>query len=205
MKKELFIRDLKEGLVIREIFLVRKKVLKQTREGNDYYDLLLADKTGEIEAKVWSDSGAMGVEFDRGDFVLVTAKVDVYRQKARLIIEDMSRVDSSEVDMAVFVPTCPQDIDAMLDRLKNVVSGIDNEHLRALVDTFFSDSELVEKFKTAPGAVRMHHTYIGGLLEHTLSVAGLIELICKHYPDLNRDLLLVSALLHDIGLSLIHI
>jgi len=197
--KNCYVCDLAVGEKITETFVVRRKQLKQTRRGDNYLDLLLADRSGEIDTKVWPGSGAIGAEFERGDYVEVTATVDEYEGKKQLVVERLRKLDPGEIDLHDFVPASPRDIDGMLVRLKEVAESVSNPYLRALADAFFSDADLVGEFKSAPGAAKMHHAYIGGLLEHTLSVVGLAELVCRHYPDIDRDLLVSSALLHDIG------
>ena len=198
MKKR-YVRDLVVDEFVHDVFVVRKKQLKQTRKGDSYIDLVLADRTGEVDAKIWSNSAAMGVAFERGDFVAVSAGVEDYGGKVQLNIHDLKKVAPEDVEISDFVPSSAHDADEMLASLKQIASSLENPHLRALLQEFFSDEELIGRFKTAPAAVRMHHTYVGGLLEHTLSVVGLAELVCKHYPDLDRDLLIASAILHDVG------
>jgi len=197
--KERYVSDLAVGQAIQETFFVRKKLIKQTKRGDDYLDLLLADRTGEIEAKIWSSSNAISVQFERGDFVEISARVEAFGDKVQLVIDNLRKLDFSEVDKGDFIPVCPRDIEEMLARLKEIAYGISNPHLKSLIEAFFNDATLLERFKNAPGAKEFHHAYIGGLLEHTLSVVGLVELVCKHYTDVDRDMLVAAAIFHDIG------
>jgi len=200
--KRYYVRDiqgLEVGDALTDVFLVRRKQVRQTRRGDDYLDLTLADRSGEISAKIWSNSDAMGVEFDRGDYVEVEAIVGEYDDSKQLVVEKLRRIDAADVALEDFVPSCSQDIEGMLERLKQMAQSVSNTYLRALLDVFFDDGEFIERFKRSSGAARLHHAYAGGLLEHTLSVVGLADLMCRHYPDIDRDLLIAAAILHDIG------
>lgn len=198
MKKH-YVRDLEEGQSIQDVFFVSKKQIRQTQNREDFVDLLLSDYTGEIEARIWSNSSAISVDFGRGDFIEVAGRVVSFREKKQLVIDDLRKLDREKIDLNDFIRVCPRDRDEMLGKLREIAYSVSNPHLKALVVAFFNDEELLEKFKVAPGAKEFHHAYIGGLLEHTLSVVGLADLVCRHYTDIDRDLLITSAIFHDIG------
>jgi 3'-5' exoribonuclease len=188
--KQRFIADIKAGDVVDDIFVLSEKILSQKRDGNNFLNITLSDKTGTIKGVVWDDVDRITTGITSGDFVHVNGHVGEYRGALQVVIKKMGSIPSDRVDTSDFLPQTSRDIDGMFDRLSD---------LKRLVDAFWKDKEFVRKFKTAPAAKKMHHAYIGGLLEHTLSMVSLADKIAAHYSGVDRDLLLVGAIFHDIG------
>jgi 3'-5' exoribonuclease len=198
MKKQ-FINTLNPGDSVDDIFVLSKKSLKQKKDGDNYLEVVLADKTGKINAVAWDNIEQIIAATGSSDFVLVKGSVSQYNGKQQLVIKEMAAYASESVQPADFIPTTPRNADSMFDRLVALTRDMKNEYLKKLLDAFWNDEEFVRKFKTAPAAKKMHHAYIGGLLEHTLSMAFLVDRLAGHYSGIDSDLLLTGAILHDIG------
>ncbi|MBU0699156.1 MAG: HD domain-containing protein [Proteobacteria bacterium] len=198
MKKQ-FIKDFKPGDFIDDIFVLAEKTVAQKRDGNKYLNIILADKTGSIKGVVWDNVDRIAAGLSSGDVVGVQATVNEYKGTAQLVIKNMTAGPAEAVDPAEFLPATRLDIENMFERFLKIAASLKDGHLKALLDAFLSDEEFVRKFKTAPAAKKMHHAYLGGLLEHTLSMATLAEKIAGHYSGIDRDLLIAGAMLHDIG------
>jgi len=198
MKKR-FITDIKAGDRVDEIFVLSEKILSQKRDGNNFLNVTLSDKTGTIKGVVWDNVDQIAAGITSGDFTLVNGSVGDYRGTLQVVIKKMEPISPDMIDPSDFLPQTSRDIEGMLERLMKITETIKTDYLKALIDTFFKDKEFVNKFKTAPAAKKMHHAYIGGLLEHTLSMVSLAEKIAGHYSGIDRDLLLSGTVLHDIG------
>jgi 3'-5' exoribonuclease len=198
MKKR-FITDIKAGDRVDDIFVLSEKILSQKRDGNNFLNVTLSDKTGTIKGVVWDNVDQIAAGITSGDFVYVNGSVSDYRGTLQVVIKKMGPFSPDQIDPSDFLPQTSRDIKGMFERLVKRVDSITTDYLKALIDAFFNDKEFVNKFKTAPAAKKMHHAYIGGLLEHTLSMTSLADKIAGHYSGINRDLLLTGAILHDIG------
>jgi len=197
--KEVFVRDVVENQNIDSIFLVVEKRMAETRSGTPYLRLRLSDRTGEIEGRVWEQASQLEREFEKDDFVRFKGRVTRYQDTLQIVIHHIQRLPESAVDPSDFLPTSTRDIEAMWDELKSVAAGVGNRSLRDLLEAFLNDPEFSTKFKRAPAAKKLHHVYIGGLLEHTINLCKLVEAVSKIYSGLNKDVLLTGAILHDIG------
>lgn len=197
MEKHLWVKDIKEDDIVNDLYLVKAKRLGQTKNGASFLSLTLSDKTGSIEARVWENADKLAALFKEGDIIEINGKAGSYRNQIQLTLKDLA--PSKEDNPSIFLESTPYDISGMLKELKGIVKSIENSDLRNLINSFLSDHGFVEKFKEAPAAKNFHHGYIGGLLEHTLSVCRLAGHVHKHYPELDRDLLVAGAFLHDIG------
>ncbi len=198
MKKR-FITDIKAGDVVDDIFVLSEKILSQKRDGKNFLNITLSDKTGMIKGVVWDDVDRITAGTTSGDFVHVNGSAGEYRGALQVVIKQMVPFPADSADPADFLPQTSRDIEGMFDRLLRITDSIKTDYLKKLVDAFWKDKEFVRKFKTAPAAKKMHHAYIGGLLEHTLSMVSLADKIAGHYSGVDRDLLLAGALFHDIG------
>lgn len=196
---KLFVNDIRDRSRVESAFLVKEKIESLARNGKPYLTLHLMDKSGEIEGRVWENVEALGARFEKNDFIFIAAKATVYLGKMQLIISDLSRIPDNEVNLAEFLPAGERNRCDMLDELAAVVGSCANLHLRQLLEAFFADADFVDLYSTAPAAKGMHHVHLGGLLEHSLDVARLVDLIAPVYPGLDRDLLVAGALLHDVG------
>jgi 3'-5' exoribonuclease len=197
--KKLCVADIKDRDLVDGIFLVKEKIMAMAKNGKPYLTLKLMDKTGELDAKVWDNADEVGTLFDKNDFLAVRAKASVYLGKMQLVLSELARVPEQSVNLADFLPETERDINLMVDELKRLLASLKDPDIRRLLDTFFGDQELMAQFRVAPAAKGMHHVYLGGLLEHSLAVAKLVDGITPLYQGLNRDLLIAGALLHDVG------
>jgi len=198
MKKQ-FITDIRAGDRVDDIFVLSEKILSQKKDGNNFLNITLSDKTGTIKGVVWDNVDQIAAGITSGDFAHVNGSVSEYRGTLQVVIKIMEPFPSDRIDPSDFLPQTSRDIEGMFERLVKRMESIATDYLKALIDAFFKDKEFVNKFKTAPAAKKMHHAYIGGLLEHTLSMTSLADKIAGHYSGINRDLLLSGAILHDIG------
>ena len=198
MKKQ-FITDIRAGDRVDDIFVLSEKILSQKKDGNNFLNVTLSDKTGTIKGVVWDNVDQIAAGITSGDFAHVNGSVSDYRGTLQVVIKNMEPFSPDRVDPSDFLPKTSRDIEGMFERLVKRMDSITTDYLKALIDAFFKDKEFVNKFKTAPAGKKMHHAYIGGLLEHTLSMVSLADKIAGHYSGIDRDLLLSGAILHDIG------
>jgi 3'-5' exoribonuclease len=181
-------------------FLVLAKEIRQKKTGEPYLSLYLADRTGEIEAKMWDNVAEVMDTFERDDFVKVKGQLQVYQNRSQFTVHRLRRLSDGEVDLADFFPCSEQDPEIMFAELERTVAGFHNPHLKNLLAAVFHDANLVGRFKTAPAAKSIHHACRGGLLEHVLSLTKLCRLAAAHYgAAIDEDLLLTGAILHDVG------
>ena len=198
MKKKR-VADIKDRDMVDAIFLVKDKILAMAKNGKPYLTLKLMDKSGEVDAKVWDNADEVGAIFEKNDFLAVRAKASVYLGKMQLILSDLKLVPEEQVVLADFLPETDRDINIMVEELKALVASLRDPDLKRILMAFFGDPELLAQFRVAPAAKGMHHVYLGGLLEHSLAVAKLVDAMIPLYDGLNRDLLIAGALLHDVG------
>jgi 3'-5' exoribonuclease len=196
---KIFINELKKGQAVESTFLVREKVLTKTKSGNPYLSLRLTDRTGEIDGRIWDNAIDFVSLFESDDFIKVRAEVDEFQGTLQLHILKLRKCQEKEIQLDDFLPKTPRHIEEMLTELEGIASQINHPFLRKLLDAFLADEDFLKKFKLAPAAKAVHHVYIGGLLEHTLSVVQLILLIGPRYRGINQDLLITGGILHDIG------
>lgn len=197
--KNVFVRDIRQGDKVSEVFLVAEKNMAFSQKGAPYLSLKLKDRTGEVDGKVWDHAPEWDQAFKKGDFVQVNARAVSYRDAVQLNVLGLKKLDESEVDPMDFLPSSAGDPEEMFAELMGFVDRVTTPHLKALLMAFFRDEALVGRFKRAPAAKSFHHNTIGGLLEHTLSVTRLLERAADHYPGADRDLLITGGILHDIG------
>lgn len=198
-EKNLFLKDIKPGDAVSSSFLVAEKNMAFSQKGSPYINLRLKDKTGEVDGKVWNNAIELDKKFKRGDIVHIEGKAISYKNALQITIRDMEPILPEETKPEDYLPRTPKDPHAMFNELMSLVDKMDNPHLRGLLYALFEDEKIAELFKKAPAAKGFHHIYLGGLLEHTLSVVRLLEMASGHYPELNHDLLITGGILHDIG------
>jgi 3'-5' exoribonuclease len=194
-----FVQQLQDGDSIEEVFLATDKQLRANRNGNLYLQLELRDRTGSISARLWNAGEHLFRSFEGGDFLLIKGKVQLFQGALQMILSHLERIDTEKVDLTDFLPHTEQDVSKLLERLRAVLLKLGNPHLRALVECFLMDDHLVREFCKAPAGVRNHHAYIGGLLEHVVTLLDAAERLLPIYPEVDRDLLLAGIFLHDIG------
>ena len=194
-----YIKDLREGEMISEIYLCKNKVVAKSKVGKTYYSLQLQDKTGMVDGKIWDLSNAIA-HFDAMNYIRVDAQVTVFNGALQLNISRVRVADEGEYNVADYMPCSKKNIDTMYLELLGLIDSVKNEYLNKLLKKFFvEDPAFADRFKKHSAAKSIHHGFIGGLLEHSLSVAKLCAYIADNYPDINHDLLVTAAICHDIG------
>lgn len=200
IRKKQFIKALAPGQLLDDVFMLSQKELKHKRDGNPFLTIELADKSGKIRGVIWDHVERLNNAARSGDYVRAQGKISEYNGGVQAVLQEMAVCLPEMLNPMDFLPATSRDTDKMFERLCKIVSDrLQNPELRRLVDAFFNDPEFVAQFKIAPGAKRMHHAYLGGLLEHTLSMCILTERLGGHYTGIDMDLLLTGAILHDIG------
>lgn len=197
-----FIAEIKAGERVEdEVFLIRSKDLRTTTNGGLYIHAVLMDKTGQLVARAWQASEDMFLGMPEGGFLRFKGRAENYKGNLQFIIDAMRPAEPGSYDFADFLPATKHDVTAMWKRVVDILRQIKHPQLSALIDEFLDDKEMMERFRKAPAAAAMHHAYIGGLLEHTLSVLEVALRIVPHYTGLSLDLVLAGLFLHDIGKS----
>ncbi len=194
-----YINDIKENDHVESFFLVKEKSSGFTKTGSAYLKLKLTDRSGDIEGRVWTSAESFAGSFEKDDFVRVTGKAVSFQEHLQLNITHIERINEEEILFSDFFPVTEKDTEEMFQALLEVGQRVKNPHLRRLLQLFWEDESFVKLFKTAPASKWLHHNYLGGLLEHTLSLARLVLKNVHHYNGLNLDLLLAGSILHDIG------
>ncbi|MEE0597381.1 MAG: HD domain-containing protein [Agathobacter sp.] len=194
-----FIETLREGERINEIYLCKSKQAALTKSGKPYDNVLLQDKTGTLDAKIW-DPGSVGIdEFDALDYIAVTGDVTSFQGNLQLSIKRVRKVGEGEYEPENYLPVSDKDIDEMYQEMMGYIASVKNPYLSRLLHMFFDDAAFAKAFKFHSAAKSVHHGFVGGLLEHTVSVTRNCNYFAQNYPFLNRDLLLTAAMFHDIG------
>ena len=198
MKKH-FIDQLNAGDSVDDIFVLADKSLARKKNGESYLNITLADRSGQMKGVVWDNVEKIAASATSGDFVHLSGGVSEYRGMLQLVVKKLQPCDAASVNPADFLPATLRDVEQMFARLTELTATMTDPDLKQLFALLWADGALVEKFKKAPAAKMMHHAYIGGLLEHTLSMTLLADMLAGHYNGVNRDLLIAGAILHDIG------
>ena len=195
-----YIDQFHEGMHISDVYLCKTKQIALTKSGKEYGSLILQDKTGTIDGKIW-DLGSPGVgNFEAMDYVCIDGDVTLFQNSNQLNVKRIRKADESEYNEADYLPVSSKDIKEMYQDLTALIQSIKSEPLRRLASSYFiDDKDFVKRFCFHSAAKSVHHGFVGGLLEHTLSVMKLCDYYCTCYKRLNRDLLLTAALFHDIG------
>ncbi len=196
---KIFVADIEPNQKIESSFVVVDKQVKVARNGARFLTLKLVDKTGQIVGRLWDRADETASVIASNGAVFLRGTSERFRDEIQLQIQEIYPLSRCDIAPSDYLPVCPNDLDSLVDKLKKLVSGIKRRPLQQLMKAMANDRELMSRFKLAPAAKAMHHAYLGGLLEHTVSVAGLASQICKHYPELDRDILITGAVLHDIG------
>ncbi|UCC66437.1 MAG: HD domain-containing protein [Deltaproteobacteria bacterium] len=194
-----FIDQIRENDQVDGIFWVKEKAMSTSRAGTPYVRLRLSDRTGEMEGRIWDGVEELFPLFEQGDFIKIKAHATSYQERLQLSVKSLRRCGEEEVSLEDFLPSSDRDPDEMLAELIDIGQTIENRYLGELVMSFLRDEQFTTRFKRAPGAKRLHHVYLGGLLEHTLSMVKLIQKIKGHYAGINYDLLLAGGIVHDVG------
>lgn len=194
-----YISSLREGERINEIYLCKSKQTAMTKAGKPYDNVILQDKTGTLDAKIW-DIGSVGIEeFDAMDYVAITGDITSFQGNLQCSIKRARKVSEGEYDPADYLPVSKKDIEEMYKELMALIQSVKNPYLGKLLHMFFDNEEFAKRFKFHSAAKSVHHGFVGGLLEHSLSVAKNCDFFAGNYPVLNRDLLITAAIFHDVG------
>lgn len=194
-----FVSELAAGSAIDEVFVLAERNMAHKKDGNPFLNVSLSDRTGQVKGVVWDQAERIAAAVAEGDFVHVRAQVGEYRGCLQLVVKDMVRVPADQVNAGDFLAATTRDVGKMFERLTEMTGRMQNPYLKALFEAFWADETFVDAYTRAPAAKHMHHAYIGGLLEHTLSMAVLSEMVAGHYSGVDRDLLLAGVILHDVG------
>jgi 3'-5' exoribonuclease len=194
-----YLQEFVDGDAIEEVFLVTDKQLRANRNGNLYLQLEIRDRTASISARLWNAGEPLYRSFEIGDFLLIKGKVQLFQGALQVILSHIDRVESEKVELAEFLPHTEHDVSKLLERLRSTLLRLQNPHLRALVECFLMDESFVRGFCQAPAGIRNHHAYLGGLLEHVVTLLDAADRVLPLYPDVDGDLLRTGVFLHDIG------
>lgn len=194
-----YVKQLADGETVDQIFLVVEKQMRANRNGNLYLQLELRDRTGTINARLWNAPEALFRTFDEGDFVNARGKVQLFQGALQIILNQIERISTTHVELGDFLPHTEKDVSKLYERLRQLLMKAGNPHLRALAECFLMDHDFTRAFCRAPAGIRNHHAYIGGLLEHVVTLMEAADRLAPIYPELDRDLLIMGIFLHDIG------
>ncbi len=199
--KEFFLSECvqQENKVITSTFVCVSKQVKPKKTGEPYLALTLGDRSGQVEAKMWDNVEEAINAFEQDDFVKIKGLLNKYKNRFQITIHKLRKLGESEVDFADYLPKTTKDIGELWQTLAGFIATFENPYLKALVESFMADPEIAEAYRNAPAAKTLHHAYIGGLLDHVVSLFRSCDLMCRNYPQINRDLLLTGAFFHDIG------
>ena len=197
--KSPFVIDLGTEQSITTFFLVHEKEVRNTRDGKSYLRLELGDRSGTIEARMWDLFEPIARDINRDDFVKVQARVEIYRNRPQLSLQQVRRAKPEEIDLVDFLPHTKEDVEKLYAQLLEYARSISNPFLNTLVTGIITDPQIAPRYKRAPAAKVMHHAYIGGLIEHVAGLCAMAQRMAAHYPELDVDLLLTVAMLHDVG------
>lgn len=194
-----YVSDLKDKDPVQSVFLAKEKMILTDKNGRTYMSLNLSDVTGSIDAKVWEKADELAVMFQPGDFVDIKGHIQLYQNRRQLVVHDLKKASPEEINLRDFVAGATRSPAEMFKDLQAIVSTIENPHIRQLLEDTLGDEAAKERLLVSPAAKTIHHASIGGLLEHILSICGIMNALAEHYPILNRDYLLFGAIFHDIG------
>ena len=195
-----YINELSEGQQVKEIYLCKKIIPAQTKAGKTYWTVVLQDKTGTVDGKIWDPSSAGIGEFEALDYIWIVGEVTVFNGMNQLNIRQVRKANEGEYVAADYLPCSERDVKEMYNELLALISTIQAPYMKKLLSHFFiEDAEFQKNFCFHSAAKSVHHGFVGGLLEHTLSVATICDFYANHYGYLDRDLLLTAAICHDIG------
>ncbi|MEE3398703.1 MAG: HD domain-containing protein [Eubacterium sp.] len=195
----IYINTLREGDNISETYFCKDKVVAQSKAGKTYYSLKLQDRTGIVDAKVWDLSNAIE-HFESMDYIRITGQVTSFNNSLQINVRQARKAAEGTYDIADYMPVSPYNIDEMYKDLLALIDTVKDPNLNGILRAFFvEDADFIKAFKKSSAAKAMHHSFIGGLLQHTLSVAQISDYVAGHYSIINRDLLVTAAICHDIG------
>ena len=195
-----YLKDYHDGDRVYDVYLCKHKQAAVTKNGKTYLNVILQDKSGTLDAKVWDPNSAGIEEFEPMDYIEVGGDVSSFQGALQISVKRVRVCREGEYNPADYLPVSKKDIEGMYQELLAMIQRTKNPFLKELLEAFFvKDTDFIKKFKNSSAAKSVHHGFVGGLLEHTLSVAKMCEFYCTQYPMLKRDLLITAALVHDMG------
>ena len=194
-----FINEIEPGQTIDDIYMIKDPILRSTTRGDLYIAMYITDRTGQLNGRMWQATEAVYNALPKPGFVHIQGRSELYQNNLQIVLNHVAPVDADKVALSDFLAQTDKDTGEMFEGVKKIVARIRNPQLKALTDEFLADADLMEKFRTAPAAVKLHHNYLGGLLEHTLSVLRVAEAILPLYPNVQADLVVAGIFLHDMG------
>ena len=194
-----FINEIQPGEAIDDVYMVKEPILRSSTRGDLYIAMYLCDRTGQLNGRMWQATEAIYRAMPKPGFVRIQGRSELYQNNLQIIINSVSAVDAGKISVEDFLARTDKDIGQMFEEVKKIVGRIKNPQLKALIGAFLADTELMEKFCTAPGGVKLHHDYIGGLLEHTHNMLRVAVAILPLYPQVQAELVLAGIFLHDMG------
>jgi 3'-5' exoribonuclease len=197
--KEIYLKNIKQGDKVASSFLVAEKNMAFSQKGSPYLTVRLKDRTGEIESKVWENAVECEQHFKKGDIIFIEGRAANYKNSIQISIINIKKIPWEEIEPTDYLPAVKADVKEMFNEMSGYIEKVNDKFLKALLNAFFQEEETSSLFQRAPAAKGFHHIYLGGLLEHTLSVVRLLEKAADHYPSLNKDMLIAGGILHDIG------
>jgi len=194
-----FINEIGPGEQVDDIYMVREPILRSTSRGDLYIAMFLSDRSGQLNGRMWQATEAVYKSLPKPGFVHIQGRSELYQNNLQIVVNNISVVDTSKVSLEDFLARTDKDTDQLFDDVRKIVGRIKHPQLKALVGEFFADTELMEKFRNAPGGTKLHHDCIGGLLEHTHNMLRVAVAILPLYPKVQTDLVLAGIVLHDMG------
>jgi len=194
-----YVRELADGEAVAEVYLVAEKQLRASRNGSQFLQVDLRDRSGSITARMWNATEQHSQVFDAGDFLHVKGKIQLFQGLLQMVLNNFEKVEPNQVELTDFLPHTEHDVNKLLERLRGFLRRQSNPHLKALAECFLIDDELMRVFAKVPAGVRNHHAYVGGLLEHVVNLMEVADRLAPLYPGVDRDLLIMGVFLHDIG------
>lgn len=195
----LYVKDIEAGQQIQDIYMVTQPVLRNTTRGDLYIAMFLSDKTGKVNSRLWQASQELYQSIPSEGFVAIRGKSELYQGSMQIVVNDVQVVEPEQVKLMDYMPRTDKNIGNMFEELKAILVDIQNQDMANLVQAFLNDNELMKQFCIAPAAMQMHHNYLGGLLEHTLNMANVAQVLFPLYPKIQKDLVLAAIFLHDIA------
>ena len=195
----LYIKDIQPGQQIQDTYMVTQPVLRNTAKGDLYIAMFLSDKTGKVNSRMWQASQELYQALPSEGFVAIRGKSELYQGNMQLVVNDVQVIEPDQVKLMDYMPRTEYNIGEMFEQVKTILGTIKNNDLKLLTEAFLNDQELMKQFCIAPAAMMMHHNYLGGLLEHTLSMLNVAEVLFPLYPKIQKDLVLAAILLHDMA------
>ncbi len=194
-----FINEINPGETVNDIYLVKEPILRSTTKGDLYIAMYVCDRSGQLNGRMWQTTESAYNSLPKPGFVHIQGRSELYQNNLQVVINQFAVVDTSKVCLDDFLARTDKDTGKMFEEIKKILAGIKNQQLKAIVDEFLADNELMEKFRKAPAAMKLHHSCLGGLLEHTNNMLKAAVVILPLYPKVQADLVLAGIFLHDIG------